>query len=78
MITITLPGEDIAEYRDTSKGLEVTFKSTDWNKQKTAAFGDLREAFELSDAESDEFAEQLETILLMRTIKTAVSERSRR
>lgn len=74
MITITLPGEAIAGYRDTSKGLEVTFKSTDWNEEKSAAFSDLREAFGLSDNEGDELADMLVTTELMRLFKTAIQK----
>lgn len=74
MITITLPGEAIAEYRDTNKGLEVTFKSIEWNEEKSAAFGDLREAFGLSDSESDELTDMLVTTELMRLFKTAIQK----
>lgn len=74
MITITLPGEFITEYRNTSKGLEVTFRTTDWDEEKSAAFSDLREAFELSDNEGDELANMLMTTELMRIFKTAIQK----
>ena len=75
MITITLPEAIVQDFRETSKGLEVTLKTVEWTNEQSNGFNEMAEKFNLSIVERDEFAEQLETILLMQTFKSAIQKR---
>lgn len=77
MTTILIPGELIASTSKTPEGLAIELETAPWTEEQADAFQELRKAHGLTDAESDELTDELDTILIKRALTNIIRKRTR-